>query len=512
MAWSVFKPSARGRQSRNYSAKIKLEAWPRPRVFALRVQDKSVAQEKARALLNDFERESLGMPSLASARNASKTPLAPHLAAFLADVEGRGRAAGTVRTYRLILGVVCKRCEWSAVADINAHSFTVWRTSPKVSPKYANNALGYARTFCAWLIKRRVLAFNPLAEVEKIRIRQDRGKRYAPTLDQLSRFLSTAPAHRAAVYLFTIYTGLRRAELDGLTWGDVEIDSESPSVRVPGSISKNGKTERLPLRPEVVAALKAYRPALWQPFEWVFRGRVPKSRTVRKDIEAAGLSPRDEYGRRFDLHACRTTLCTLCNTSGVAPRVAMQIMRHSELGLTMKTYNDESHTPLAASMAMLPSISLPSSSLGALAEAHTSKSAQTPVFRGQTEALSGPSCHFLASPESFASVSTGHVSSVVVSSGEELKMVGTERFELTNKPVQLTIARAFRESLPMPHTSKSGQALEPQQAFIIDGFFQLEKKIQRKLLKLFLDKLPVEVKDVTQLYLETMADREEGGE
>ena len=64
----------------------------------------------------------------------------------------------------------------------------------------------------------------------------------------------------------------------------------------------------------------------------------------------------------------------------------------------------------------------------------------------------------------------------------------------------------------MPHTSKSVQPLDPQQAFIIDGFFQLEKKVQRKLLKLFLDKLPVEVKDVTQLYLETMADREEGGE
>jgi hypothetical protein len=91
-------------------------------------------------------------------------------------------------------------------------------------------------------------------------------------------------------------------------------------------------------------------------------------------------------------------------------------------------------------------------------------------------------------------------------------MVGTERFELTNTPAQLTIARVFKQSLPMPHTSKSGQAVDPQQAFIIDGFFQLEKKVQRKLLKLFLDKLPVEVKDVTQLYLETMADREGGGE
>jgi hypothetical protein len=91
-------------------------------------------------------------------------------------------------------------------------------------------------------------------------------------------------------------------------------------------------------------------------------------------------------------------------------------------------------------------------------------------------------------------------------------MVGLVRFEPTNKPAQLTIAKVVKKSLPMPHTSKPRQALDPQQAFIIEGFFQLEKKIQRKLLKLFLDKLPIEVKDVTQLYLETMADREEGGE
>ena len=87
-------------------------------------------------------------------------------------------------------------------------------------------------------------------------------------------------------------------------------------------------------------------------------------------------------------------------------------------------------------------------------------------------------------------------------------MVGTERFELTNEPAQLTIAKVFKEPLPMPHTSKSRQASDPQQAFIIEGFFKLEKRIQAKLLKLFLDKLPVEVKDVTQLYLETMQDAE----
>ena len=426
MACFVFKPLSRGRKSRYYSAKVKLDGWSAPRVIALRVQDKSVAEEKARALVNDLERQSLGLPSLFAIRKASQTALAPHLAAYVADVEARGRAAGTVRAYRVILGHVFKCAKWSTPADITAHSFCLWRSDPEVSAKYANNVLGYARTFLTWLVKKRVLAVNVLADVEKIRVRGDRGARYAPTLTELTKFLETAPLHRATVYLFTIYTGLRRSELDGLTWGDIDLDSTTPSVRVSGSISKNGKTETLPLRPEVVDALRAYRPDMCQPFEWAFRGRVPKSRTVKKDIIKAGILPRDSYGRRFDLHALRTTFGTLLSASGVLPRVAMQMMRHSEISLTMKTYMDASHLPLVSSLAMLPALSL-----------HASKHVSKLVVQGQNGAFPDVSCHFLASSENLASVSAGLVSSVQVASGEVLKMVGTERFELSTSTTRM---------------------------------------------------------------------------
>ena len=421
MASSVFRPASRGRKSRFYSAKVILEGWPRPRVFALRTQDKTVAQEKARALVNDLERQTLGLPSFSALRKAAGTPLGPHLTAYLAEVESRGRAAETVRVYRVVLGQVSKCSEWNTPGDITGASFIRWRNSEGVKSRYANNALGYARTFCAWLVKRRVLVVNPLSEVENIRIRQDRGSRYVPTVEQLLKFLASVPTHRATVYLFTIYTGLRRKELNGLTWGD--IDLEASTVRVPGSISKNGKTETLPLRPEVVAVLTTHRPAMCQPFEWVFRGHLPTYRTVKKDALGAGIAVRDEYGRKFDFHALRTTFGTLLSASGVPPRVAMQLMRHSEMKLTMKTYMDASHLPLVASLASLPSLSF--------TEKHTSNSAPNADFSGQTGVTRDASCHFLASSQNIASVSAGPSSSISDASSEAGKMVGLVRFELT---------------------------------------------------------------------------------
>jgi hypothetical protein len=104
-------------------------------------------------------------------------------------------------------------------------------------------------------------------------------------------------------------------------------------------------------------------------------------RTFRVDLKLAGISPVDEYGRRFDFHALRTTLATLCSASGVAPRVAMALMRHSDIKLTMKTYTDVEHLPLVHALALLPSLSA-----AGLGKAHTSKHVSDAVVSGQNGA------------------------------------------------------------------------------------------------------------------------------
>jgi integrase len=96
------------------------------------------------------------------------------------------------------------------------------------------------------------------------------------------------PQHRATIYLVAYYLGLRRAELNRLKRGDFDLDSIKPTVRIPGSVSKNGKAEQFELRPEIVASLRSFWAIDRSPFQWAFYGRVPQMVTFRRDLSRAG--------------------------------------------------------------------------------------------------------------------------------------------------------------------------------------------------------------------------------
>jgi integrase len=104
-----------------------------------------------------------------------------------------------------------------------------------------------------------------------------------------------------------------------------------------------------------VAVLRAIRPGDFAPFQYVFKGLVPKMETMRRDLARAGIVYQDEQGRRVDLHALRVTFNTNLVLSGAHPRVAQELMRHSDVRLTMKFHTDASKLPIREALAALPS-------------------------------------------------------------------------------------------------------------------------------------------------------------
>ncbi|MFY9923552.1 MAG: tyrosine-type recombinase/integrase [Opitutaceae bacterium] len=185
--------------------------------------------------------------------------------------------------------------------------------------------------------------------------------RRALTPEEAQRLLAASPPTRAAVYLVLLETGLRRNELQQLAWGDFELDTPSPFVRVRAAITKTKKEATLPLRPEVIKAIRSITPSNTSQFAHIFQGKIPRIPTMRKDLSRAGIPFKDNLGRRVDLHALRETFCTNLSASGVYPRVAMELMRHRDIRQTMKTYTDTAHLPLAAAVAGLPMLALPTS-------------------------------------------------------------------------------------------------------------------------------------------------------
>src|SRR5262249_9510180 len=109
------------------------------------------------------------------------------------------------------------------------------------------------------------------------------------------------------------------------------------------------------LRSDLVALMRR-RLAGCRPTDGIFE--IPRGLIKRfnADCRRAGIPKRDPEGRTIDAHSLRTTFGTYLAMSGVAPRVAMELMGHSEVGLTMKVHTDPRLLPRAAAIEATSSV------------------------------------------------------------------------------------------------------------------------------------------------------------
>ena len=126
-------------------------------------------------------------------------------------------------------------------------------------------------------------------------------------------------------------------------------------LRIHAAVNKNRKEQALPLHRELAEVLQQRKPADSKTDDLVVVNGVPKMKEFRQDLAKAGIPFLDERGHRMDYHALRTTFITRLSTMKVHPRLAMELARHSDMRLTMKTYTDAGQLPLREVMDTLPS-------------------------------------------------------------------------------------------------------------------------------------------------------------
>lgn len=322
---------------------------------SLRTRDLRVAEEKARRIISDCERESVGLLPRRSLRDGATLPLVNHLRDFLADKRQMRRDAHYCHTLDLRLSKLLVECGWTILQDVTADGFQRWRAGQRKAAKTLNDYLGAMTEFLAWLRRHGRLDTDPLAGVGKVEARgQQARERRALTDQECSRLIAVAGPRRA-LYVTALFTGLRRAELEALCWSDVSLDGPKPLIRVRASTTKNHKSAELPLHPDVLRVLRSIKPEPCTGADPVFP-KMYRMWHFRRDLELAGIPFLDASGKRADFHALRHTYNTRLAVSGVSPRVAMELMRHSEMRLTTKTYTDVSLLPVAAAVQSLPSL------------------------------------------------------------------------------------------------------------------------------------------------------------
>ena len=113
-----------------------------------------------------------------------------------------------------------------------------------------------------------------------------------------------------AGYVLMLVLGLRRGELLRLAWEDVDLERHEASIR-------------------------------WQVHR--IKGELLRRPTKTKTSEAPLPLP-DICVQALELHSTRRTCASLLVALDVHPRVAMAILRHSQIAVTMDIYSQVSST------------------------------------------------------------------------------------------------------------------------------------------------------------------------
>lgn len=238
------------------------------------------------------------------------------------------------------------------------------------SRKDARNVLRAALT-CA--VEEQLITRNPAAVIRLSNRREPKRKRRSWTVEEARRFLESARGDGDvlyAAYVLILVLGLRKGELLGLTWELVNFDAGELYVgeqlqRVGRQLlRRETKTETsdapLPLPDLCITALKLRKQQQDADRDqadgaWLDNGLVFTTRY------GTPIEPRN-FNRSFDrriikaevpkitVHSARRTCGSLLATLEVHPRVAMQILRHSKIAVTMEIYTE---VPSAATRAAL---------------------------------------------------------------------------------------------------------------------------------------------------------------
>ena len=222
--------------------------------------------------------------------------------------------------------------------------------------KYLGAALNAA-------VVRGLLDANPLRLVDAPKVKGDPSKIRAWTADEARRFMthlaaSAAPNARMwrAVFGLVLATGVRRGEIAGLMWRDINLVARTLTVartRLAGQSDTSptkttGSSRTLHLCHEAtkyVAELETIRHAnrgrlgpAWTDTGFLVvlpDGNPPEPDTItqrmRRDSASAGVPD-------IGMHGLRHTFATLALSGGVSPHLVTAALGHHDVGFTLRTY------------------------------------------------------------------------------------------------------------------------------------------------------------------------------
>lgn len=338
--------------------------------------DKVASQQLLAKMVLDAKMQSEGIGDPFA--EPKKKPLHSHLEDYQAHLEGKNDCPQHVTQTITQCRTILRGTQAKGIGDLDADRISAFLKQRRD----ANDSFGISTSnaymiaikgFARWLHRSRRSPVDALIHMSRLNASTDVRRQRRPLRpEEASALLEAAKRStddyrgltgldRYMIYATALQTGLRSGELRSLTPESFNLDEQPPTLSLSAAYSKRRRNDVQPLPAELATALRNYLavkptgkpiwPGSWHKVAW---------RMIAKDLVAAGIEQETEDGT-VDFHATRHSYITHLAMSGVHPKMAQSLARHSSITLTMDRYSHVGLMDQAAALEALPSLIAPKS-------------------------------------------------------------------------------------------------------------------------------------------------------
>jgi integrase len=199
------------------------------------------------------------------------------------------------------------------------------------------NMKGFLSGAFRYAVRTGTIKFNPMRETMLPKNGKPMETEDPYTLKEIRSMAKILGQPAKAAVLVAAFTGMRMSEIRGLRWDDYDGDVIHVRRAVwrthVGETKTPGSAKEIPVIPQLAEALEEFRPI--SPGPYIFTGKTGKP-LILANVATRDIRPKIAgwHGWHGFRHGIATTLYDL----RVPDKVIQEIMRHSDVAVTMKHY------------------------------------------------------------------------------------------------------------------------------------------------------------------------------
>lgn len=222
------------------------------------------------------------------------------------------------------------------LSQLNAKIFEDYKTHRKgegAKPKTINNELQTLKSIMILAVKWGYAKENPARNVDPIKIIEKTEARFL-TQEEVEKLLTNSEEWLYPIFYTFINTGMRKGELETLTWSDVDFGRRKVKIRVKDDWTPKTNEREIPINDGLFELLtkhkkKAIGPLVFHDGE----GNMIEKNKLRKELMK--VTERAGFPDVTKLHSLRHTFASHLVMAGVDLPTVKKLMGHSDIETTM---------------------------------------------------------------------------------------------------------------------------------------------------------------------------------